>query len=695
MTIQSTHVITLNTDGSARDVTINGTLTVSANKILNIFGNFINNNIFNCSTSSVEMKGLITEAQNIGGSAITTFNKLIISNNIMNGIRVSNNLNINKTLTINKDCTLHPDATAVISGGIYSNLENYGTVKVTRIIIGSEDYFSQYPGYFGRLIGSVEYNGESNQVINPVTYINLTINNASKCNLRGQADCKTLIISKGVSIIENSGSLNVETNASISDSLVVNSGGEFYVTGDIAINGGKLLVLKSSSISSSSFTYGTYSGAGTINVIRFMSATDNWHLYSSPVSGQSVHSFLQTNPEIPDLLNASKQVIGVGMRDYNTAVDQWNAPFIYGNTDTGDMTPGKGYSVRTLQTDAIHPGMIYSTGTPVNHPTSTLNTTGNKWNCIGNPYTCVLDATVFLSLNSTLIDNIYPGVYIWDSSTSGYKPHIAAENYPIQFGQGFFVKSKSAGGSIIFEPTMQSPDPIIPFKAAKIQWPSIEIVSANQSSLSSTKFMFITNTTKGLDIGYDAGMLKANPDFALYSRLLEDNGVDFSLQCLPDQNYDQYAIPLGIDCKAGGDVTFTAETVNLPSGCQALLEDRAAKRFTRLDLKDAKYTATVSADTKGTGRFFLHTSDVISGDQPIEKEQFKVNKIGKTLYINGEVSDNANFFVYSVTGQQLANFKAQNQVQNQFDASGLPAGVYILTVNDKSQKKSIKFVIEN
>jgi hypothetical protein len=207
--------------------------------------------------------------------------------------------------------------------------------------------------------------------------------------------------------------------------------------------------------------------------------------------------------------------------------------------------------------------------------------------------------------------------------------------------------------------------------------------------------MFVQNTTIGLDPGYDAGMLKANPDFALYSKLLEDNGIDFAIQSLPDQNYDQYVIPIGIDCKVARDITFTAETVNLPSGCQALLEDRLTKRFTRLDLKDAKYTATVSADTKGTGRFFLHTSDVISGDQPIEKEQFKVNTVGKTVYINGEVGDKANFFVYSVNGKLLVNFKAQSLVQNQFDASELPVGVYILTVNDQNQKKSVKFVIEN
>jgi hypothetical protein len=212
---------------------------------------------------------------------------------------------------------------------------------------------------------------------------------------------------------------------------------------------------------------------------------------------------------------------------------------------------------------------------------------------------------------------------------------------------------------------------------------------------SSTEIKFVTNTTKGLDPGYDAGMLKSNPNFALYSKLLVNNTVDFALQCLPDQNYDQYIIPIGIDCKDAGDITFTAETVHLPSGCLAILEDRLASRFTRLDVENAKYTAYVSANTKGTGRFFLHTSDVICSDQLPEKELLKVYTIGKTIYIKGDVSENAQFFIYSVDGKQLANFKAESEVENKFDVSGFPAGIFILAINDKFQKKTIKFVIEN
>jgi hypothetical protein len=241
---------------------------------------------------------------------------------------------------------------------------------------------------------------------------------------------------------------------------------------------------------------------------------------------------------------------------------------------------------------------------------------------------------------------------------------------------------------------MQLPNAALSFKAAVIEWPSIKIVAWDHTSSSSTEVKFVTNTTKGLDPGYDAGLYIANPDFSIYSKLVDDNAVDYTLQCLPDQDYDQYVIPIGVNHKGAGQIVFTAETISLPSGCHAVLEDRLTNTFTRLDLKDANYKATIDADTKGTGRFFLHTYDAI-GSQPIQGQQFKVYSVAKNIYIIGEVSGDARFYLYSVDGKLLANFNAQNQLQNQLDASDYAAGLYLLKIIDGNLKKTIKFVLEN
>lgn len=675
VTIQNSHKITLNVNGYVRTLTINSTATlIGGSKELNVYGNFINGGTFTCQTSTIAMKG--TDAQNIGGT--TKFYYLTIGNST-SPVTADHDFDVSFQMKIEADCFFNPGSLVAINSFTSGTLTGAGTAMVT-----AYSYFSQYR-FTTYSVDNVEYAGTEEQLINAYSSYNvLIINNGSGCRLVDQATCQNLNISTGT--------------------LTVIPGGTIEVIGNTLFGNPECLVLQSdSSNNTASFVFQTFSGSGTVRVERFMSISDNWHLYSSPINDQSIHDFIQYNPEIPDLVDTTvtpNVVIGVGMRDYNTALDIWNPYFVYGaGTPSGNMGSGKGFSIRTID-DGFDTGYMNAKGTPNPNTVSiTLNTTGFRWNCIGNPFTCAIDlvgTTGFLPVNSGSIDPSFQAAYIWEASSSSYIPANSTTSITsVQIGQGFFVKAIVGGGSVTFNKGMQAADPNLSFKAAKPQYPSIKIILSGQTLKSSTEIKFVPNTTKGLDPGYDAGMLKAHPDFALYSKLLEDNTVDFTLQCLPDQNYDQYVIPIGIDVKAGGELTFTAETVNLPSGCQVLLEDRTTKRFTRLDLKDAKYTAYVSPDTKGTGRFFLHTSNVISSDQPLENPPFKVYTIGTIVYINGEVSDNAKFFLYSVNGKQLMNFKAESQVLNQFDVSEFPVGIYILTIDDKNQKKSIKFVTEN
>jgi len=529
---------------------------------------------------------------------------------------------------------------------------------------------------------------------------------------------KSLTIeSGGVLIIAPGGYLSSNSTSTITlgGVLIIAPGSYLNSDGAITLGGTESLVLQSNANQTGSCTFNSLIGGGSVKVERFMS--DNyWHLYCSPISNQSVHNFLKNNINIPELNDGSHKV---AMCDYNTASDEWKSYFTYVDLNLNNLTDlmdsCKGFSIMTMPDliDPIKNGIVYASGTPYSNNVNITLTRTDKapdkgWNCIGNPFLCAINLsdnltdTCFLVKNFSSIDHTssdaYFAAYIWDSKLSEYKAlNYATSLQSVQVGQGFFIKASDNKVPVFFRKSQQLNGYALdlPFKAAKLKWPSISLIIQHQTLKSETQISFVTNTTKGIDPGYDAGILKATKDLALYTRLMEDIGVDFCMQSLPDQNYDQYVIPIGIDFKAGGDITFTAETINLPSGCQALLEDRLTKQFTRLDLKDAKYTATVSANTKGIGRFFLHTSDVISSVQPIENEPFKVNTVGTTVYINGEVSEKANFVVYSMNGKQLANFRAESQVQNQFNASGFPAGVYILTCDDQNQKKSTKFVIEN
>ena len=84
---------------------------------------------------------------------------------------------------------------------------------------------------------------------------------------------------------------------------------------------------------------------------------------------------------------------------------------------------------------------------------------------------------------------------------------------------------------------------------------------ANGNNSANTVVAFNNNMTKGLDPTYDAGLLRGNASVNLYSRLVDDNGVDFAIQSLPEQ-YNDLVIPLGVESKDGGEAQHQSEREN-------------------------------------------------------------------------------------------------------------------------------------
>jgi hypothetical protein len=180
-------------------------------------------------------------------------------------------------------------------------------------------------------------------------------------------------------------------------------------------------------------------------------------------------------------------------------------------------------------------------------------------------------------------------------------------------------------------------------------WPGIRLFVRSGSREASTLVVFNEVMTEGLDPGFDIGLMSNGHDPEIFTSLVGDNGNWFARQALPltfveggnQVHYDEmgcdealwgkgiggqymsdgssynsaiHAIPIGVNSHKGGPLTFIAE-IRLPGSeegdaCSGLstffLEDRELEIFTDLH-KDA-YTATLPANTSGTGRFFLHYS---------------------------------------------------------------------------------------
>jgi hypothetical protein len=244
-----------------------------------------------------------------------------------------------------------------------------------------------------------------------------------------------------------------------------------------------------------------------------------------------------------------------------------------------------------------------------------------------------------------------------------------------------------------FTIVLQTHQPTIALKSAKVSWPGFQLNAVTAQASASIVIAFNSAMTTGLDITYDAGLLHGTSGLELYSRLVNDNGVDFAIQCLPE-TYNSLVIPIGLESKTGGEITFSAETVELPSTCRVILEDKLAKIFTSLD-GGAKYNTTVSAGTTAVGRFYIHTSNLTTGTSEVSNGAFilKAYYSSGVIIIEGEVGNQAQAFLFDVKGRKIATFNLQEGNRNTIYAEGLIPGVYLLSVTQAARRFNNKIII--
>ena len=463
---------------------------------------------------------------------------------------------------------------------------------------------------------------------------------------------------------------------------------------------GTLTIQSSSSNTGSLIVSGT--ATGNVNAERYLTG-NAWHVVSPIAYGGSISTFIQApGNAIP--VNGSSQY---GMMDYNESTNLWEDYFTA--STSGTLISGQGYSLRRSGD-----GVVTFTGTLyTDTKTVALTKLGEGWNCIGNPYTSAIGmnssagtASNFLGVNaSSSLDQNYACVYVWDPTSSSYKiigglpsglgSERSLEQSLLQSGQGFFVKAKEAGSLISFTLAMQTHSTETALKSAEASWPGFELTASASGVKASTIVAFNNQMTKGLDPTYDAGLLRGANGLSLYTKLIDDNGVDFAIQCLPENGMESFVVPVGLDAKVGGEVKFSATTIGLPTGSSLILEDRTAKVYTDLS-NGGEYAVTLSANSSGTGRFYIHTSNLTTGTSgllPTEGFSLKAYPANGLIWIEGSVSSSAKAYLFNTSGSNLGVFNLQEGNRNSIPASGLATGVYLLKVTDGSKQFNTKIVL--
>jgi hypothetical protein len=491
--------------------------------------------------------------------------------------------------------------------------------------------------------------------------------------------------------LSNAKALRIDNPAT----LTIPSNGQLTVTGATEINTPGGLTIQSDATGTGSLITGSVAGIGSAIAQRYMT-TGAWHMVSSPLSGQAVSDFLSTNANIPTL-GANR-----GIMDYNPTTNSWN-PFFTDGLANGSLGGGKGFSMRSAAN-----GNVTFTGS-LQAGTQLLTTVANMWNCVGNPYTSAIGINSggsslanFLDVNAANLDPLNGAVYVWDqpdanNGTAGLYTAISnvpnPVGYTVQQGQGFFVKMATGVTSLSFTSAMQVHNPGLTLKSTKGVWPTIKLVATAKNLKSSTIIAFNSGMTRGLDPTYDAGLFKGGVDLSVYTKLVDDNGSPFAIQALPGNEYESMIIPVGIDSKTGGDVVFSSELFNLPSGCKVILEDKLNKTFTDLSVKS--YQTTIAANSSITDRFFIHTSNQTTGIADAMADKLSAYAIRNIeIRVKGSVSKQAVATLYDIQGRAVVVKNLEEGSMNIIPTPNIKTGIYMLYVKDNEKVQAFKIPVK-
>ncbi|WP_157663322.1 Ig-like domain-containing protein [Polaribacter sp. SA4-12] len=521
------------------------------------------------------------------------------------------------------------------------------------------------------------------------------------------------ISTDNVNIGTNTINLDI-SNVTVND-LSISIGGAFNILGgrSITINGdlnqnGTLNILSNASTNGSLIVKGNHTGISNVDYHRYLST--NWHLISAPISGKNISNFsgnVNTSgnnygvaPYVNNVVSAFRWNYYTGATGAGTGVNPL--------TTAGTFTAGKGYSIQKSTGGTLNfSGALNTTDKTFPITDGGDNPAGNRWNLVGNPYTAFLngsnaaDATNnFLKVNFDAgnLDPSRAGLYLWDGTAYVEKSVDDAAFY-IAPGQGFFVHAPDAGGtSVSFTEDMETHQTGNIFLRSGTSYPEIILQLTDGTKNSSTKIRYIENKTTGLDPGSDVGTFTGvSSSFNVFTHLLSNSdGTDFAIQALPNSDYENMIIPVGINAEIGKEVTFSLNASNFSSVLKIFLEDRLTNTFTRLDEANSSYKVTLTEALNGIGRFYMHTTNsALSVDTNVALENISIYKLDNaTLRIAGLSKNDVSFKLFTLLGKEVLKSSFTSNGVKDISLPKLARGVYLVQLETENGKLNKKIILE-
>lgn len=418
---------------------------------------------------------------------------------------------------------------------------------------------------------------------------------------------------------------------------------------------------------------------------------DEFHLGSSPVVGEGYNNGWFIPNEVAVGSNTTNNR-GVGIYQNGTP-DGTTGPWVYAQAGAGaPFLSGVGYALKRKNAGG------YAFEGTYNDANLSIRITQdvNNWNLVGNPFSSYLLVSDVISDNVPSLTDTHEYIYVWNINKLGGAGYsILASGDYIHPGQGFFVNAATdVAGNFTITESLQSHQTGVTFY--KNSSPKITLFLSDGSNSGNTEIEYNANATTSLDRGMDAGTFTGvSSSFGIFSHLITNSeGVDFMRQLLPNSDYENMVVPVGVKVPAGKEIIFTANAQNLPNGIKVYLEDRLNSTFTDLS-SNGDYRATSSENLNGIGRFYLHTRSSALSLDDVLLENISIYKTNNsTLRIVGLSQGNSNFKLFNILGKQVMNTSFISNGLKDITLPNLAKGVYIVQLENDNSKLNKKIILE-
>jgi len=497
----------------------------------------------------------------------------------------------------------------------------------------------------------------------------------------------------------SAGKLTINTGKSINiaNNLVIDNTAYNSITFNVGGNGPALLKIG-----------GTYGPSGNRILYNHKMASESfnerWLLIASPLEDATIYNFITHSTTLvtrasPDLTAFADYDDGLSADSKYTYVAN-----PYPNT-TDVFVDGKGYTTQ-LDAGSSAPTLQFRGKIQDTSPIAySISDDGNGFNLVGNPYSTWLFANKgttsatnnLLTANTTVLEE--ETIWIWDSLNSTYITKNQDDDaFRIAPTQGFFIQAKDGAGtgSFSFAENMQTLTTQTYYKTSNTNTRfEINLFAATNDDQRNTTVRYINNRTTSFDNGSDSSLFGGD-DLSIYTELVENNtGKKLAIQSLPNSNFENMVIPVGVSIAAGSEITFTADALNVPAKYNVYLEDRANNTVTRLDEANAEYKVFVESGNTN-GRFYLHvrTSSVLSIDTNILSTVSMYTTSNSNLRVQGLQEGNASISIFNILGKQVfqTSFDATNSIN--IALPNLAKGFYLLQLQNAQGKLNKKIILE-